>query len=259
MDTRIKRFGVVLSFVLALAFLLNGKMAFPLDPSINVLGDLAGSGKAEMKVLDRWVSVTDKTFPLVDGASLRSGDGRMSIILRDGARMEIGENSACEISGSKGDYSVRLRTGNVGFTVPKGISFAVATSKSQILARPAEMLQKVKYENEGTVQGVISYDGKGTKVTSVSGTLVVKNAGGSETEMVTTGKAVYIADNESGKSATPASSSGGTNPGATDPAAATWVVPTVTAAGIGGMTAIGISNNNSDHSHVPPVVSPSKP
>ncbi|MGD0885986.1 MAG: FecR domain-containing protein [Thermodesulfovibrionales bacterium] len=262
MDTKLKRFGVVLSFVLSMTLLLTDRMAFPLEPSINVLGDLAGSGTAEMKVLDRWVSVADKTFPLVDGASLRSGAGRISVTLRDGARIEIGENSVCEISGLKGDYTVRLQTGSVGFSVPKGISLAVATSKSQILAQSVEVLQKVKYENEGrTVQGVVSYDGKGTKVTSVSGTLVVKNVSGSETERVATGKEVYIADNGNGKSAPPPPSAGGTDPGPGDPATG-LVLGAVGAVGeaAGGLAAKETYNNPSSPQPTPrPPVSASRP
>ena len=92
---------------------------------------------------------------------------------------------------------------------------------------------------------------------SESGTLAVKNANGSETQ-VAAGKRIYIADNGSVESDTPISSAGGTAASTADP-----VSPALgfagAAAGVGGITVLG--NQNWVRSSPPPPisVSPSGP
>lgn len=193
------------SITLIVTFLLYSQAAFSSEPTFKILGDIVGSGKVEMQTaFNKWIPLSDKAYPVVNGTHLRSGDGRMSIILRDGVRMEIGKNSDIVVSGLRGNYAINLDNGSVGFSVPQGVEFAVTTPTTtvQIPSAPT-MIQKVSLESQEHTRGMIICDGKGTKVTSVSGTLMVKNAIGTISQMVSSGNAVYIAQADGGNRTIP--------------------------------------------------------
>lgn len=193
------------SITLIVTFLLYSQAAFSSEPTFKILGDIVGSGKIEMQTAsNKWIPLSDKAYPVVDGTHLRSGDGRMSIILRDGVRMEIGKNSDIVVSGLRGNYSINLNNGSVGFSVPQGVEFAVATPTTTVqVPTGSAIIQKVNLEVQENIRGMVTYDGKGTKVTSVSGTLMVKNAIGTISQMVSAGNAVYFAQADGGNRAIP--------------------------------------------------------
>lgn len=194
-----------MSLVVVILFLLFCQVAFSMESQINVLGDVIGEGRADMKAaFNNWIPVTGKTYPIVSQTQLKTGDGKMSIMLRDGVRMEIAKNSDLTISGSKGNYTVSLDNGSIGFSVPQGIDFSVVTRTSTVqVPSAAAFIKKVSLETPENVRGIVIYDGKGTKVISVSGTLMVKNALGERSQMVTAGKAFYVAGTDAGYRVTP--------------------------------------------------------
>jgi hypothetical protein len=185
--------------------LLCSQLAFSMEPSVTILGDVVGKGSTEMKTaFDKWISVSDKAYPLIDGAHLRSGDGMMSSIFRDGARMEVGKNAEITVSGSRGNYTIDLGKGKIAFSLPQGIFFSVTTPTATIQTQvQPNMIQRVS-TSQDYVRGSVGYDGKGTTVTAVSGTLMVKDAKGTAAHTVTAGNSIYIAGAESGRRATPA-------------------------------------------------------
>ena len=195
---------MTITLLLAVSLFLSGGQAFPLEPTVAVLGDAVGAGKAEMKVLDRWVPITGKSFPVSDGANLRTGDGRLSLVFRDSVRMEVGNKSDCVFTGSRGNYGVQLSSGSLGFMVPRGVSLSVTTQTATVQIHSVDgMIKNVSLDAEEHTRGVVIYDGKGTKVMSVSGSLIVKVAGGAQTEVVGAGKALYVEDTGSKRQITP--------------------------------------------------------
>lgn len=212
-------FRSVISLAMGI-LLLSGQFAFSMEPSVAVLGDVVGKGTTEMKTaFGKWISVSDKAYPLVDGANLRSGEGGISSIFRDGARMEIGKNSEVIVTGSKGNYTVDLKKGKLAFSVPGGINFSLITPTSGVSTQlTPNIIQKVSTASLDYVRGIIVFDGKGTTVTAVSGTLMVKDAKGVAAYTVAAGNSVYISETESGHRAVPAQladvrTGGNPNPG----------------------------------------------
>jgi hypothetical protein len=189
----IKRFSKVISVVLMI-LLVYTPFVFSMDTPVAILGDAVGSGSAEMKTaFDRWVSIANKSYPIVDGSNLRSGEGRMSVVIRDGVKMEVGKNSDIIVNGSRGNYTIHLLSGGIGFFVPQGIAFSVATPTSIIKVQAkASNVQRVTFISGDTTEGLVIYDGKRTKVISVDGTLMVEDITGKGMQMLTSGNSIYV-------------------------------------------------------------------
>lgn len=204
--SRKKRLLKFVSMTSLTFFLLNGQLAFSLDPTVSVIGDVVGKGRAEMKTaFDRWISISGKAFPLFDGGHLRSGDGMMSSIFRDGARMEVGKNSELIVTGSRGDYTVDLSKGNIAFSVPQRVSFSVATLNATIQTQvQPNIIRQVSAFSDEYVRGSVGFDSRGTMVTAVSGTLMVKDTKGAAAHTVTAGNSIFVPRAESGHRAAPA-------------------------------------------------------
>ncbi len=211
-----RRGSCIFAIVLSVS-LFCSQLVFAADPSISVLGDVIGSGKVEMKTaFEKWVPISGKTFPVIDGANLRSGDGMMSLIFRDSVRMEVGKNSDIVVTGSRGNYVIDVNKGQIAFSVPKGISFSVRTPTSTIQTKGAtDLIQKASLSSQDDVKGVVTYDGKGTRVTAINGTLVVKSGLGVKLQTVSAGDAIYIEGKDSGRVInvqTPQTTDEGVNP-----------------------------------------------
>ncbi len=189
----------IFAIVLGLS-LLCSQLVFAVQPSISILGDVVGSGKTEMKTaFDRWIPISGKTFPVIDGANLRSGDGIMSLIFRDSARMDVGKNSDVIVTGARGNYAIDVKIGQIAFAVPKGISFSVKTPTSTIQTQAStDLIRKVSFSSQDDVKGVVTYDGKGTRITAINGTLVVKSGLGVKLQTLSAGDAIYIARKDTG-------------------------------------------------------------
>jgi hypothetical protein len=182
--------------------LLFAQFAFCAEPTIAILGDVVGNGKTEMKAaFNQWISVSGKPYPVIDGAHLKAGDGAMSIVFRDGARLEAGKYTDFTVAGSKGSYSISMESGTVGFSVPQGVALTVTTPTSTIQAHSAApMIQKASLSSQGqVVKGVVSHNDKGTKVMAVSGTLTVRSGIGVAVQTVSEGNAIYIEKTDGGK------------------------------------------------------------
>jgi hypothetical protein len=188
-----KRFSKVISMVLII-LLIYTPFVFSMDTSVAILGDVVGNGSAEMKTaFDRWISVAGKSYPIVDGSNLRSGEGRMSMVLRDGVRLEVGKNSNTIVNGSRGNYTIHLLSGSVGFIVPEGISFSVATPTSNVKVQSkTSNVRRITLVSEDNTRGLVIYDGKGTKVISVGGILMVEDTTGKGMQMLTSGNSLYV-------------------------------------------------------------------
>ncbi len=211
----------VISLTLAALF-LTARFAYPVEPAA-ILGDVVGKGKTEMKTaFDKWISISDKAYPLMDGSYLRSGDGMMSSIFRDGARMEIGKNSEIIVTGARGTYAVELSKGKIAFSIPRGISFSVTTPTATVQTQvQPNIIQKVSTTSQDYIRGTVGYDEKGTTITALSGTLVVSDSRGAATRTLSAGNSLYISGSESGFRPVPVQlaevqTNGNTNPKSPD-------------------------------------------
>jgi len=178
----------------AVIFFLYSSQVFSMNSSLAALGEVMGSGNAEMKTaFDRWLTITGKAYPIFDGANLKSGKGRMSVVMRDGVTVEIGADSYAIINGSIGNYVINLSSGGVAFSIPKSISFSVITPTSIVRVQSADKgIQKVNTSTNYFARGVVIYDGKGTKVISVDGTLMVEDTTGKGMQILTAGNSIYV-------------------------------------------------------------------
>lgn len=201
MNTRKSRFMFFIS-VAAGVLLLFSQSAFSSESSITILGDVVGNGDTYMKAAFKQdIPLRGKPYPLIDGAHLRAGDGMMSVVFRDGAKLEVGKFSDLVVNGSRGSYIVNMGSGKIGFVIPQGTSFSVKTPNSTIQTQSAApAIQKASLSSQSTtVKGVVSYDGKGTKVMAVSGTLTVRSGIGVVLQTVSEGNAIYIDGKDGGR------------------------------------------------------------
>ena len=185
-------------FLVTLSLLLHSRIVLSMESSLNIIGDVVGKGVTEMKAsTNRWISVSGKSFPVIDGANLRSKDGTLSLAFKDGVKVESGKNSDLIVNGSKGNYSITLGIGSIAFTVPQGVSFTVTTPNGTIMPQTAPpTIQKVSTAPQESVRGVVLYDSKGTTVMSVSGILMVNNVKGAGVQTVTSGNSLFIANED---------------------------------------------------------------
>lgn len=188
----IKKVKCIIS--VAVIFFLYSSQVLSMNTSLAALGEVMGSGNAEMKTaFDRWLTITGKSYPIVDGANLKSGKGRISVVMKDGVTVEMGSDSYAIINGSIGNYIINLSSGGIAFTVPKGISFSVTTPTSIVRVQSTDKgIQKVNMSNDLNANGAVIYDGKGTKVISVDGTIMVEDTTGKGTLILTAGNSIYV-------------------------------------------------------------------
>lgn len=177
-----------------IVLLIYTPFAFSMDTPVTILGDAVGSGSAEMKTsFDKWISVAGKPYPISDGSNLRSGEGRITVTMKDGVKMEVRKNSNIIINGSRGNYAIRLLSGSIGFMVPQGISFSVATPTSTVKVQTGTgPVQKTSFISKDNTRGVVIFDGKGTSVLSIVGTLMVEDATGKGMLMLPSGNSLYV-------------------------------------------------------------------
>jgi hypothetical protein len=190
----------------AVIFFLYCSQVFSMNSSLAAIGEVMGSGNAEMKTaFDRWLTITGKSYPIVDGANLKSGKGRMSVVMRDGVTVEIGADSFVIINGSTGNYTINLSSGGVAFSIPESISFSVITPTSIVRVQSADKgTQKVNVSTDYYARGAVIYDGKGTKVISVDGTLMVEDTTGKAMQILTAGNSIYVDETGNALRITPA-------------------------------------------------------
>jgi len=181
--------------------LLMPELALAAEPSINIsiLGEVAGNKNAAMKgAFEKWISFNGKSYPLVDGATLRTNDGTITILFRDSARMEMGRASDLVVTGQIGSYQANIRTGNVGFAAPQGSSFSVSTPNASIYTLVTKgqppRVQQGDLTVVDTVRGVVRYDGRGTLIIAVTGAIVLRQGQDGGDYTIREGEAVYIAE-----------------------------------------------------------------
>ena len=92
------------------------------------LGSAAGSREAQI-TLDgkQWTPLTSSSSPLYDGATIRTGNGVASVLLKDGTQLEFQPRSVMGISGSRAAPVVKIAIGRVLLRLPASSKIVLVT------------------------------------------------------------------------------------------------------------------------------------
>jgi ferric-dicitrate binding protein FerR (iron transport regulator) len=181
--------------LLGITLLVSAPLALAADATPRLLGTVVASGKASMKArLDRWVPVDEKTFPVVDGTALKTGDGTMAITMKDGASIEIGKKTDLVVSGAVSNYFMRLQQGTIAFKIYEGMGLSVTTpSTSVVVQRVSGTIETTRHTVKDEISGIIIHDGKETQVFCQRGKFGVMQAS-AETMILSEGNRVAVQD-----------------------------------------------------------------
>lgn len=180
--------------LMAIVSLLSSQLVFSMEPSLKVLGTVTGRGEAKVGTsFNNWLDINGRSYPCFNGMHLKTGDGSAAINLKNGVRLETGKESEIIFSQESMDYSVNLIEGGLSFSVPEGVSLSVITPTASISTTPINATKKVSSDSL-TIKGIVIFDGKGTKVISLSGAITVRDINGASSHVVNPGNAVYLAN-----------------------------------------------------------------
>jgi hypothetical protein len=161
-------------------FLLFILIYSPLTPalaSMGLLGEVTPHGNAKVKSANgRWYAV-ENVHPLFSQTAFRTEKGRLSFMLNDGTKLEVGNDSEIFIIGDSGNYEVNLLKGGIAFKIYPGSSIAVKTPDSLIEVpynAEGSHIKKVAASDEQII-GAVLYDGSKTQVISVVGDIKVRS------------------------------------------------------------------------------------
>jgi hypothetical protein len=193
--TRRIRFQFAPVLLLGLAFLVYSPVILAEESIARIIGTVVASGHASMKAgLDQWLSVDEKTYPVINGTRLRTVEGTASITTRDGAKIELGKGTELLISGALSNYSIQMQTGSIAFRIYEGIGLTVTTpSTSVVVQRVSGTIEKSRHTFKDEISGVVTHDGKDTHVICLKGKFSVINAS-AETLALTEGNRVALED-----------------------------------------------------------------
>ncbi|MBI5198914.1 MAG: FecR domain-containing protein [Nitrospirae bacterium] len=182
---------VFLLFLFTLLFLIEGNAESNTFP----VGTVLGKGQAELEIIPGRMSTLGNTLhPLFSDSKLRTREGKISITLNDGSKMEAYKNSELSISGEKGSYKINLNKGSLAFNFPTISSVTIITPTVTIeTGQSKSLIRKVAYTKEiDYIKGLVVIDEKGnTQIISVSGEMAVKDDRGNY-QILASGKSLYI-------------------------------------------------------------------
>lgn len=165
---------------------------------INVLGQVATIGKAEVSSNNQNWSRIERIYPVNSGTSFRtSDDGRLSFIFKEGTRIEVGGGSEIVLHGVTGNYSINLIIGKLSFVVPEESRLKISTRCLSV--ENMKSRQGMKYEvssADKSAIGGVSFDGQKTRVLSIEQTLSVKSIINATITEVAAGESVDISYKE---------------------------------------------------------------
>ncbi|MCI0469125.1 MAG: hypothetical protein L0Y62_03555, partial [Nitrospirae bacterium] len=122
---------------------------------------------------------SDKTHPLLSNSTVRTGEGRASGRLKSGTGAELWKETNTNFSGAPGKETAYLNIGCLAVNVPAGISFSVITPTSVV-------------QMQGPVEGVIGFDGNITTVSSISGSMALRDPANILKRTVSTKQSVHM-------------------------------------------------------------------
>lgn len=159
------------------------------------LGTVSGKGQAELEIITGKMSTLGNTLhPLFSDSKLRTREGKISITLNAGSKMEAYKNSELSISGEKGSYKINLNKGSLAFNFSSISSVTIITPTATIeTGQSKSLIRKMAYTKAfDYIKGLVVIDEKGnTQVVSISGEIIVKDGKGNS-QILASGKGLYI-------------------------------------------------------------------
>ncbi|MBI4843131.1 MAG: FecR domain-containing protein [Nitrospirae bacterium] len=112
-------------------------------------------------------------FSLVGETDIKTANGTVSVSFIDGSLIDVSKETVIYIKGSSSDYAVQIEKGIFAFNIDPSASLAVLTSSARVLIGGKEMRRKSGDDKLKRYMGVVSADGLGTDIKSVSGMIPV--------------------------------------------------------------------------------------
>jgi len=178
-------------FLLAVFSLVN--IAGVSAQTVTVLGELQSTGKVFLSSSNgKWTPAVP-TYPLLQGAGIRTEEGSTSVFFKDGSRVDLSGDTLVYITGEMPDYSIRLAKGVIAFSIKPMSTLSVSTPSATISVNSRDsIVQKVGHnEKSSPVLGIISTNEKGTEVRNISGKITVTSAS-AVTKTLVTGESMLV-------------------------------------------------------------------
>lgn len=162
--------------------------------SINTLGEIKTTGSVYIRSsVGQWMTV-EKTYPLLQNSAIKTAIGSASLFFKDGARVDISNNSAAVISGSSSDHKIHLSQGIIAFNINASSSLSVVTPSTTVfINKGGDLIHKVGLKKQQRTLGAISVTEKGTEIRSISGKILA-SLSASESKAITSGESLLIAN-----------------------------------------------------------------
>lgn len=181
--------SIILIFSLIFTNLIPASQALAVSPI--AFGEIKAAGSVQIETsTGKWVEMRN-VYPLLKNTKLRTGDGVVSIITRDGSRIDLSRNAEIAIDILNKTYNINLPKGTLSFNITPPESITVITPHVTVSA----------VTNPANIQGMVLCSDKGTEVRSISGRINI-NQPGVQTKTINSGESLFAFSATSGEAAT---------------------------------------------------------
>jgi hypothetical protein len=165
------------------------------------LGLATGSKEAQMAVDgNRWAALPASSSPLYDGTMIRTGKGAASVLLNDGAQLELQPGTLIRVSGSRTAPVVKIAVGQVFFRVPTSSRAAFVTPSVRYQTEtgntedhPTVLKAKAATSSSADSVGTIVVNPRGgSRLRVQQGEMLAKSVSDPGLHIVKAGHSVYI-------------------------------------------------------------------
>lgn len=186
-----------------LASFLVWSMAAVVPPAAQAaeppLGLAIGSKEAHMAVDGKqWATLPASSNPIYEGTMIRTGKGTASVLLKDGAQLELQPRTLIRLSGSRTAPVVKIAIGQVLFRVPTSSRAAFDTPSVRYQTEnggdhPAVLKAKTTTLPAADSVGAIVVNPRGgSRLGLQQGEMLAKSMSDSGLHIVKAGQSVYI-------------------------------------------------------------------
>jgi hypothetical protein len=156
-------------------------------------GEIKAMGAVQIESsTGQWVKMQD-VYPLLKNTKLRTKDGIVYIIARDGSRIELSNETEASIDALNGGYTINLIKGTLSFNVAPSTPLTVTTRQanvSVIKQTGGSLVAGVGAPTLTNIQGTVFCSDKGTFIKSISGKINVSPYG-LQAKILNTGESLF--------------------------------------------------------------------
>lgn len=133
-----RAYTALITLVTFSAWSLASVVPFSADAAGVMVGISTGSKEAQIAPDGKqWAALSGASTPVFDGTMLRTGNGAISVLVRDGTQLEVLPRSVIAISGSRNAPVIKIAVGRVLFRLPSSSATALATPSVRYQVSPA--------------------------------------------------------------------------------------------------------------------------